>query len=82
MYTILSDFHKEDIEYTIKEVIPEDIEAKLASVVRIGGLQSAEQLCTYVIKMPPDKNFIWPMMTRRQSEVIKEIKTVPHFDPA
>ena len=65
-YTFLSDFHMEDIEYTLKEVIPEDVEAKLASVVRIGGLQSAEQLCTLVIKMPPDKIFIWPMMTKSQ----------------
>jgi hypothetical protein len=63
-------------------VIPEDVEAKLASVLRIGGLQSAELLCILVIKMPPDKNFIWPIMTKIQSKVIKEIKTVPHFDPA
>ena len=82
MYTFLSDFHKEDIEYTIKEVISEDVEAKLTSVVRIGGLQSAEQLCTLVIKMPPDKNFIWPMMTKSQTEVIKEMRVVPNFDPA
>ena len=81
-FTFLSDFHQEDIEYTIREVIPDDVEAKLASVVRIGGLQSAVQLCTLMIKMPPDKNFIWPMMTKSQSEVIKEIKTIPHFDPA
>ena len=63
-------------------MILDDVEAKLTSVIRIGGLQSAEQLCTLVIKMPSDKNFIWPMMTRSQSEVMKEIKTVPHFDPA
>ena len=55
------------IEYTIKEVIPEDVEAKLASIVRIGALLSAEQLCTLVIKMPPDKNLIWPMMTKSQA---------------
>ena len=82
VYTFVSDFHKEDIEYTVKEVIPEDVETKLVSAIRIGGLQSADQLCTLVVKIPPDKNFIWPRMSKSQSEVIREIKTVPHFDPA
>ena len=83
LYTFVSDFHKEDIEYTIQELIPaEEFETKLASVVRIGGLQSADQLCKLVIKMPPDQNFIWPRMSISQSEVIKDLKAVPHFDPA
>ena len=82
VYTFVSDYHKEDIEYTIEEVIPEDIETKMVSVVRIGGLQSADQLCTLLIKMPPEKKFVWPVMSQSQSEVIKDLKTVPHFDPA
>ena len=32
-YTFVSDFHKEDIEYTLNEIIPEDLEPKLVSVV-------------------------------------------------
>ena len=36
--TIVSDYHREDIEYTLKEVIPVDVEMELISVVRIGGL--------------------------------------------
>ena len=55
-YTFVSDFHKEDIEYTIHELIPENIETKLVSVVRIRGFQSADKLCTLVMKMPPEKN--------------------------
>jgi hypothetical protein len=82
VYTFVSDFHQEDIEYTIKELIPEDVDTTLVSVVRIGGLQSADQLCTLLIKMPPEKNFIWPIMSKSQSEVIKDLKTAPHFDPA
>ena len=78
----MSDFHKEDVEYTIKEVIPEGVETKLVSAIRIGGLQSAEQLCTVVVKIPPEKNFIWPRMSKSQSEVIRDLKTVSHFDPA
>ena len=64
VYTFVSDFHREDIEYTIQELIPVDIETKLVSVVRIGGLQRTDQLCTLQIKMPPEKNFIWPMMSQ------------------
>jgi hypothetical protein len=60
----------------------EIIETKLVSVVRIGGLQSADQLCKLVMKMPPEKNFIWPKMSKSQSEVIKDLKAIPHFDPA
>ena len=82
VYTFISDFHKEDIEYTLKEVIPVDIETKIVSVVRIGGLQSADQLCTLAVKLPPEKNFSWPVMSKSQSEVIKNPRTVLHFDPA
>ena len=82
LYTFVSDFHREDIEYTVKELIPADIETKLISVVRIGGLQSADQLCKLQIKMPQDKNFTWPRMSPSQLEVIKELKPAAHFDPA
>ena len=82
LLTFVSEFHKEDVEYTLKEIIPEDVEAELVSMVRIGGLQSADHLCNLVMKIPPDKNFTWPSMSLSQSEVIKDLKTVPHFDPA
>ena len=80
--TFVSDFHREDIEYTLKEVIPVDVEMELISVVRIGGLKSADQLCTLQIRMPPEKKFIWPVMSQSQTGVIKALQTVPHFDPA
>ena len=82
LYTFVSDFHKEDVEYTLNEIIPDDVEAELVSVVRIGGLQSADQLCNLIMKIPPDKNFTWPIMSLSQSEVIKDLQTVPDFDPA
>ena len=64
-------------------MVPEDVEAKLVSVVRTGGLQSADQLCTLQIKLPPSgKKFIWPLMTNSQSEVIRNITSVPLFNPA
>ena len=82
IYTFVSDFHKEDIEYTLQEFLPEDVEHKFVSVVRIGGIQSADQLCTLSIKMPPDRNFTWPTISTSQQEVIKDLKIMPNFDPA
>ena len=64
LYTFVSDFDREDIEYTINEFFPEDMETKLVSVIRIGGLKSADQLCKVLMKIPPKKNFRWPMMTK------------------
>ena len=82
LFTFVSDFHREDVEYTIKEIIPEDVEAELVSMVRIGGLQNADHLCNLIMKIPPDQNFTWPTMSSTQSEVIKDLKTVRHFDLA
>ena len=82
VYTFVSNFHKEDIEYTLQEFLPEDVETKCVSLARIGGIQSADQLCTLSIKMPPDKNFTWPTMSTSQLEVIKDLKIVPNFPPA
>ena len=82
IYTFVSDFHKEDIEYTLQEFIPEDVETKFVSMVRIGGLKSADHLCTLSMKMPLDKNFTWPTMSTSQLEVIKDLKLVPNLSPA
>ena len=43
IYTFVSDFHKEDIEYTLQEFLPEDVEPKFVSVVRIGGIHAFHQ---------------------------------------
>ena len=73
-FTFVSEFHVEDIEYTIKEIFPGEVETRLTSRVRIGGLRSADHLCTLQIKLPPDrKEFLWPTMTPSQAEVFKEI---------
>ena len=31
-YTFVSDYHREDIEYTLEEIFPEEIEVNLVSV--------------------------------------------------
>ena len=82
VYTFISDFHKEDIEYTLQELFSENIEKMFESGVRMGGLQSEDQLCTLLIKIPPEQNFRWPRMSKSQSAVIKDLKTVPIFEPA
>ena len=36
-YTFVSDFHTEDVEYTMKEIFPADIETKILSHVKVGA---------------------------------------------
>ena len=69
-YTFVIDFHEEDIVYTLQEILPDDVETQLISKVRIGGLRSADQLCTFSLKLPPDRMFTWPKMSMSQAKVI------------
>ena len=50
--TFVSEFHVEDIEYTLKEILPENIEATLVSRVKVVGPWSADHLCTVEMKLP------------------------------
>jgi hypothetical protein len=46
-----------------------ETETELVSVVIFGGLQCADQLCTLLMKMPPDIKLTWPAMSKSESEV-------------
>ena len=74
VYTFESEFAEEDILYTLDEILSDQVETELVSRVRLYGPRSAIHLCTLVIKLPPDKNFLWPEMNREQTEVIKDLK--------
>ena len=77
-FTFVSDYHEEDILYTVKEILPIEVKAHLTSRVRIGGLRSADHLCTLLVKLPPDrKTFNWPKMTPSQAEVLKNLDLSP-----
>ena len=77
-FTFVSEYHEEDILYTVEEVIPKEVKAHLTSRVRYGGLRSADHLCTLLVKLPPDrKTFNWPKMTPLQVEVLKNLDLSP-----
>ena len=55
-FTFVSEFHE--------EIFPGELETLLTSRVRIGGLRSADHLCTLQIKLPPDRKEVFsPTMT-------------------
>ena len=71
-YTFVSEYADEDILYTLGELFPDSFETKLLSRLKLGGLDSADHLCTVQLK-PPEEEFIWPMMNEIQAEVLKDI---------
>ena len=53
--TFVSEFHAEDIEYTLKEIFSEDIEATLVSRVKMIGPWSAGQDTSLTTAGPPEQ---------------------------
>ena len=80
-WTFVSEFHVEDIEYTLKEILPENIEATLVSRVKVVGPWSADHLCTVEMKLPGagDQRFSWPEMSVNQADVSKDQDGVAHL---
>ena len=72
IYTFESNYAKEDIEYTLVEVLTEKICQELVSIVKIGSKRSADHLCTVRLSIP--MLWEWPEMNRLQAEVIKNLK--------
>ena len=73
IYTFVSEFALEDIEYTLRELFPK-VETNLLSRVKLVGPWSADHLCTLEINLPDSQNFSWPQMSRVQAEVCKDIQ--------
>ena len=46
IYTFVSDFATEDIEITLREIFPDDVETEIIARAKLGGMRSAEHLCT------------------------------------
>ena len=74
-YTFVSEFAREDIDYTLREIFPVEMEAKLTSRVKAPhyGPRSADHLCSVQIKLPDDQRFSWPEMMADQAEVFKDL---------
>ena len=70
----VSEFATDDIELTLRELFPDYVETHIISQVKIGGLRSAEHLCTVSIKFSSDQTFSWPDMVKDQAEVFKDLR--------
>ena len=71
VYTFVSDYHKEDIEYTLEEIFPREIEVNFEYGDKVGGNWTADRLCKVTIS--GHKIYSWPDMTRSQAVVFKDI---------
>ena len=73
-YTFVSDFHTEDVEYTMKEIFPEDVVTKILSNVKVGDRFTADHLFSVLIELPDDQRFSWPKMSADQAVVFKNVQ--------
>ena len=71
-YTFLSEYAKEDIEYTLEEIFP------MKNVILTAMVQSrprsAECLCTVEVKLESGQEFVWPEMDSIQVQVVQDLK--------
>ena len=72
-YTFVSDFHQEDVDYTLKEIFP-NIGTTILSNVKIGDRFSADHLFTVIFELQDDQKFSWPQMTPDQAVVFKDVQ--------
>ena len=72
IYTFESNYAKEDIVYTLEEVLSDNINQQLVSMVKIGSKRSADHLCTVRLLIPIV--WEWPEMNGLQTEVIKSLQ--------
>ena len=75
MYSFKSEYGEEDIEYSLSELLPENVTATLVSRERVRP-RSADHLCTVVLKLVEGQNFTWPTMKPSDAEVLREIKKI------
>ena len=52
------------------------IKSKLISREKTGSRESANHLCTISLELPVDQKLKWPVMTKVQTEVIRDIKLI------
>ena len=71
-YDFVSEYHKEDILYTLEEIFPGS-KVEMVSRVKVGGTLSADHLCSVQIEQDTG-NFCWPQMNSDQAVVFKDIK--------
>ena len=73
-WTFSSDFADADVDFTIKEIFPCAEEVKVLSKIKVSEPCSAERLFTVKIRLPPEQLYSWPVMTKIQLEVLKNLQ--------
>ena len=75
IYTFVSNYGREGIDYTLVEVLSDEIKCELISGEKVGHDRSADHLCTIRVIKPID-DWQWPGMNGLQNDVIKNLKRV------
>ena len=73
VYTFDSTFAQEDVEYTLVEVLSNDIETEIVSKQKVGNSRSANHLFKVKLSIP-EENWMWPRMTGVQKDVIQKLE--------
>ena len=71
-FTFKSEYREEDIEYSIRKILPEDAVSSLVSRARIGW--TADHLCVLELEEVDHENFVWPDMNSSDEEVLRELE--------
>ena len=71
-FTFKSEYREEDIEYSIRKILPEDAVSSLVSRDRIGW--TADHLCVLELEEVDHENFVWPDMNSSDEEVLRELE--------
>ena len=75
MFSFKSEFGEEDIEYSLSELLPENVAYTFLSRVRLGP-RSADHLCTLELQPVDGLDFSWPFMNSSDSEVLREVQRI------
>ena len=71
-YTFISDYHQDDILYTLEELFPPGT-VSIVKWVAHRPKESADQHCTVEIKKIAGQKHIWPDMNEEQRLVFREL---------
>ena len=72
IYTFVSDYHQEDIHYTLEELFPPG-SVTLVSCVAPRPRVSADQNCIVTVRKTAGRDTSWPEMKEDQKAVFKEL---------
>ena len=64
-YTFVRDFHKENVDYTLKEILSNE---------KVGDQFSADRLFSVLVELQDDQRFSWPEMLVDQAVVFKQVQ--------